>query len=136
MLTFAMIKPDAVSKGYAGKIIDCLLAEGFAIRALKLTKLTRAEAEEFYGIHRGKDFFEELMQFSVSGPLIAMALDKDNAVADWRKLIGATNPQKADEGTIRKLYGEGGTKNAAHGADSEENALIEIGFFFTKRELL
>ncbi len=136
MLTFAIIKPDAVSKGYTGKIVDRIIAEGFTIHAMKFTRLTRAEAEEFYGIHRGKDFFEDLMQFTVSGPLVALVLEKDNAIAEWRKLIGATNPQKAEEGTLRRLYGVGGSANAVHGSDSEENARVEIGFFFAKREVI
>jgi nucleoside-diphosphate kinase len=136
MQTLGIIKVDAVSKGFTGKIIDRLLAEGFTIRAMRQTRLTRAEAEEFYGIHRGKDFFEGLIDFTVSGAIVALALEKDNAIADWRKLIGATDPQKAAEGTLRRLYGTGGSANAVHGSDSEENAKNEIAFFFTGRELL
>ncbi len=136
MLTFAIIKVDAVSKGFTGKIIDRLLTEGFTIRAMKQTRLMRAEAEEFYGVHRGKDFFEGLIDFTISGNIVALALEKENAIADWRTLIGATDPQKAAEGTLRKLYGTGGSANAVHGSDSEENAQKEIAFFFTGRELM
>lgn len=132
--TFTMIKPDAVSNGYIGAILDKICAAGFRISALKMTKLTAAKAGDFYAIHKGKPFYDELVSFMSSGHIVAAILVKENAVADFRKLIGATDPAKADEGTIRKLYAESLGKNAVHGSDSDENAVIESNFFFSDLE--
>jgi len=132
--TFTMIKPDATSKGYSGGILDQIIKAGFTIKALKWTKLTKEQAGEFYSIHRERPFFGELVEFMSSGPIIAAILEKDNAVADFRKLIGATNPAQAEEGTIRKKYAASVGENAVHGSDSDENALIEGDFFFSKLE--
>jgi nucleoside-diphosphate kinase len=129
-----MIKPDATSKGYSGGILDQIIKAGFTIKALKWTKLTKEQAGEFYSIHRERPFFGELVEFMSSGPIIAAILEKDNAVADFRKLIGATNPAQAEEGTIRKKYAASVGENAVHGSDSDENALIEGDFFFSKLE--
>jgi len=135
-LTFAIIKPDAVSAGYAGKIIDRIIAGGFRIRALKLIHQTRKQAEGFYEVHRGKPFYEGLTEFMSSGPCVVMALEKEGAVKAWRDLMGATDPAKADEGTIRKEFGGSVGENATHGSDSDENAAIEISYFFSKLELV
>ena len=132
--TFTMIKPDAFSKGYAGAIIDKIIQDGFRIVALKLTRLTTEKAGEFYDIHRQRPFFGELVEFMSSGPIIAAILEKDNAVADFRKRIGATDPAKAEEGTIRKMYASSVGENAIHGSDSDENAAIESDFFFSRLE--
>jgi nucleoside-diphosphate kinase len=129
-----MIKPDAFSKGHSGAIIDLIIKDGFRIVALKLTKLSIEKAGEFYAIHKSRSFFQELVDFMSSGPVIAAILEKDNAVADFRKLIGATDPAKADEGTIRKLYAASVGENAIHGSDSDENAEIEGAFFFSGLE--
>lgn len=132
--TFTMIKPDATSKGYTGAIIDMITKAGFTIKAMKWTKLSKEQAGLFYDIHRERPFFGELVDFMSSGPIVAAILEKDNAVADFRKLIGATNPAQADEGTIRKLYAASVGENAVHGSDSDENAAIEGDFFFSKLE--
>ena len=132
--TFTMIKPDATSKGYTGGILDQIIKAGFSVKALKWTKLTKEQAGEFYAIHRERPFFGELVDFMSSGPIIAAILEKENAVADFRKLIGATNPAQAEEGTIRKKYAASVGENAVHGSDSDENALIEGDFFFSKLE--
>ena len=134
--TFAMIKPDAIKNGHLGKIIDHLLKDNFAIVGLKFLKMSKDQAKAFYSIHSEKPFFEELTTFMSSGNIAVLALKKENAVLEWRKTIGATNPQEADEGTIRKLYATSLGENAVHGADSDENAQKEIDFFFTKRELI
>jgi nucleoside-diphosphate kinase len=134
--TFAIIKPDAVKNNYSGKIIDYILKSNFKILAAHLTHMTLAQAEGFYGIHKGKPFFEELTHFMSSGPCWVLALEKENAVEQWRKTIGATNPADADEGTIRKLYATSLGENAVHGSDSNENAYIEINFFFSETELI
>jgi nucleoside-diphosphate kinase len=120
--TFTMIKPDAFSKGHSGAIIDKILKSGFRIVALKLTRLSPEKAGEFYAVHKARPFYGELVDFMSSGPIIAAILEKDNAVADFRKLIGATDPAKADEGTIRKLFAASVGENAVHGSDSDENA--------------
>lgn len=130
--TFAIIKPDAVKNNYSGKIIDHILKSDFNILIARLTRMTLSQAEGFYGIHKGKPFFKELTIFMSSGPCWVLALEKENAVEEWRKTIGATNPSNADEGTIRKLYATSLGENAVHGSDSNENAAIEIGFFFQK----
>ena len=134
--TFAIIKPDAVKNNYSGKIIDHILKSDFKILAARLIRMTLAQAEGFYGIHKGKPFFEELTIFMSSGPCWVLALEKENAVEEWRNTIGATNPSDADDGTIRKLYATSLGENAVHGSDSDENAAIEIGFFFSDTELI
>ncbi|MEK0420695.1 MAG: nucleoside-diphosphate kinase [Bacteroidetes bacterium] len=132
--TFTMIKPDAVANGHAGKIIDHITQAGFKIVALKYTRLSTEMAGNFYGIHRERSFFGELVSFMTSGPIYAAILEKDNAVEDFRKLIGATDPQKAEPGTIRNLYAKSIDANAIHGSDSDENAEIEGNFFFSQFE--
>jgi nucleoside-diphosphate kinase len=132
--TFTMIKPDAFAKGYSGAIIDKILKSGFAIVALKLTRLSPEKAGEFYAVHKARPFYGELVEFMSSGPIIAAILEKENAVADFRQLIGATDPAKAAEGTIRKLYAASVGENAVHGSDSDENAAIEGDFFFSGLE--
>ena len=132
--TFTMIKPDAFSKGHSGAIIDKILKSGFHVIALKLTRLTPEKAGEFYAVHKARPFYGELVEFMSSGPIIAAILEKDNAVADFRKLIGATDPAKADEGTIRKLFAASLGENAVHGSDSDDNARIEGDFFFNAFE--
>lgn len=134
--TFTMIKPDAFAKGHSGAIIDKILKSGFAIVALKLTRLSPEKAGEFYAVHKARPFYGELVEFMSSGPIIAAILEKDNAVADFRQLIGATDPAKAAEGTIRKLYAASVGENAIHGSDSDENAGIEGDFFFSGLERL
>jgi nucleoside-diphosphate kinase len=129
-----MIKPDAFSKGHSGAIIDKIIKSGFRIIALKLTQLSGSKAGEFYAVHKERPFYGELVEFMSSGPIIAAILEKDNAVADFRKLIGATDPSKADEGTIRKLYAASVGENAIHGSDSDENAKVEGDFFFSGLE--
>ncbi len=131
-----MIKPTAMRKGYMAAIMNKIAEGGFKIVAAKMTKLSKAEAEEFYAIHRGRPFFEDLTTFMSSGPIMAMVVEKENAVEAYRNYIGATNPADAAEGTIRKLYGTNIGENAVHGSDSDENAAIEIRFFFSDRELV
>jgi len=133
-ITFTMIKPDAFGNGHAGAILDKIIRAGFKIRAMKLTHLPAEKAGAFYAVHKDKPFYEELVSFMSSGPIVAAILEKDNAVADFRTLIGATNPAEAAEGTIRKLYAESLGKNAVHGSDSDENAQIESNFFFSRLE--
>ena len=133
-LTLAIIKPDAVAAGNTGKIIDRILGGGFQIRAMKLIHQTRRQAEGFYEVHRGKPFYESLTEFMSSAPCIVMVLEKEGAVKAWRDLMGATDPGKADEGTIRKEFGSSVGENATHGSDSDENAAIEIAYFFSKVE--
>jgi len=135
-LTFAIIKPDAVGAGHTGKIIDRIISGGFRIRAMKMIHQTRRQAEGFYEVHRGKPFYEGLTEFISSGPCVVMALEKDGAVKAWRDLMGATDPAKADEGTIRKEFGGSVGENATHGSDSDENAAIEISYFFSQLELV
>lgn len=135
-LTFGIIKPDAVRAGNAGKIIDKILAGGFRIRGMKLIHQTRAQAEGFYEVHRGKGFYGELTEFMSSGPCVVLALEKDNAVPAWRELMGATNPAEAAAGTLRKEFATSIGENAVHGSDSDENAAIEIAYFFSKLELV
>ena len=132
--TFTMIKPDAMKKGDAGAILDMIIKAGFRIVALKLIKLTTDTAGEFYAVHKARPFFGELVDFMSSGVIIAAILEKENAVADFRKLIGATDPAKADEGTIRKIFASSLGENAIHGSDSDENAVIEGDFFFSGLE--
>ena len=132
--TFTMIKPTAFQKNYTGSIIKMIVEEGFQIKAMKLTRLSREQAGAFYAVHKGKPFYESLIDFMSSGPVVAMVLEKDNAVEAFRNFIGATNPEQAAEGTIRKLYGTNLQQNAVHGSDSDENAAIESGFFFSNLE--
>jgi nucleoside-diphosphate kinase len=135
-VTFGMIKPDAVRKNYSGKIIDMILNTGFKINGLKLIKLTTCQAKKFYEVHKERPFYNELVEYITSGPVIALALEKDNAVEDYRKLLGATDPLEAADGTIRKLYGESKAINAIHGSDSDDNAKIEISFMFSNLDLV
>ena len=132
--TFTMVKPDAFSKGHSGAIIDKIIKSGFRLVALKLIHLSASKAGEFYAVHKERPFYGELVAFMSSGPIIAAILEKDNAVADFRKLIGATDPAKAEEGTIRKLFASSIGENAVHGSDSDENARIEGDFFFSGLE--
>lgn len=134
-ITLTMIKPDAVKSGYIGAILDKIASAGFKIVALKLTQLTPSKAGEFYAVHKERPFYGELVDFMCSGPIVAAVLQKDNAVEDFRTLIGATDPAKAAEGTIRKMYAKSVGENAVHGSDSDENALIEANFHFAGTEL-
>ena len=129
-----MVKPDATSKGYTGAILDQIIKAGFSIKAMKWTKLTPEQAGQFYEVHKERPFYGELVAFMSSGPIVAAILEKDNAVADFRKLIGATNPAQAEEGTIRKNFAASMGENAVHGSDSDENAQIEGSFFFSATE--
>lgn len=132
--TFTMIKPDAVSAGNIGNILAMINNAGFRIVAMKYTKLSAEQAGKFYEVHAARPFYGELVDFMSSGPIVAAILEKDNAVADFRTLIGATNPEQAAEGTIRKLYAKNVGENAVHGSDSDENAAIEGNFFFSGLE--
>jgi nucleoside-diphosphate kinase len=132
--TFTMIKPDAFKNGHAGAILDRILQEGYNIRALKMTKLTPEKAAEFYAIHKERPFFNDLVELICQGPIIAAILEKNNAVEDFRKLIGATDPAKAEPNTIRKLFATSVGENAVHGSDSNENAKIEGDFMFSVLE--
>ena len=125
-----MIKPEAIKDGFTGPIIEDIEKAGFKIIQLKKVKLNKSEAERFYSIHQGKPFFDNLIEYMTSGEIIPMILEKDHAVVDYRKLIGNTNPEKAEEGTIRKKYAKSMTSNAVHGSDSDENAQLEADFFF------
>lgn len=129
--TFTMIKPDATGKGHTGGIIDAIIKGGFRIKAMKWTRLSQEQAGKFYEVHKERPFYGELVEFMSSGPIVAAILEKENAVADFRKLIGATNPAQAEEGTIRKQFASSVGENAVHGSDSDENAQIEGSFFFS-----
>lgn len=133
--TFTMIKPDAVENGYIGAILEKITAAGFRIVALKKTQLTTRDAEAFYSVHSERPFFGELVSFMTRGPIVAAILEKENAVNDFRTLIGSTNPAEASEGTIRKLYATSMGENAVHGSDSDENAALESAFHFSEREI-
>ena len=128
--TFTMIKPDATSKGYTGAILDQIIKAGFSVKAMNWIHLSPAQAGAFYEVHKERPFYQELVDFMSSGPIVAAILEKDNAVADFRTLIGATNPAQAEEGTIRKKFAASIGENAVHGSDSDENAAIEGNFFF------
>ena len=130
-----MIKPDAVENGHIGPILAKITSAGFKIVAMKFTQMSRRDAQEFYAIHKDRPFFGELIEFMTRGPIVSAILEKDNAVEDFRALIGSTNPQEAAEGTIRKLYAKDIGENAIHGSDSDENALIEGSFHFSGREV-
>ena len=134
--TFAMIKPDAVQAGNAGKIIAHVQQAGFRILGMKLTQISLPQAQKFYEVHKERGFYGELVEFMSSGPSVVLALESDNAVGKWRETIGATDPAEAADGTIRKLYAENKGRNAVHGSDSDENAAIEIAFFFSGTELV
>ena len=134
--TLAIIKPDAVNDNYIGEIISLISKAGFKVKALKMVKLSQDAARAFYEIHKEKPFYSELVEYMTSGPCVPIALEKENAVEDYRKLIGATDPTQAAEGTIRKLYARSKQFNAVHGSDSDENAEKEIAFFFESKELI
>lgn len=130
-----MLKPDAIENGHMGKIIDMIIGAGFSIKAMKYTRLTEEQAKKFYEVHSERPFYGELVEYMTSGPIVAAILEKDNAVADFRALIGATDPAEAAEGTIRKNYAESKGRNAVHGSDSDENAAIEGKFHFADSEV-
>jgi nucleoside-diphosphate kinase len=131
-----MLKPDAIENGHMGKIIDMIIQAGFEIKAMKLTRLSEEQAKKFYEVHAERPFYGELVEYMTSGPIIAAILEKENAVADFRSLIGATDPAEAAEGTIRKYYAESKGRNAVHGSDSDENAAIESDFHFSANEIV
>ena len=133
--TFTMLKPDAVEKGHIGAILEKITASGFRIVAMKLTQMTAADAKEFYAIHKERPFFPELVEYMTRGPIVAAILEKDNAVNDFRDLIGSTNPEEAKDGTIRKMFAKSISENAIHGSDSDENAKIECEFHFSNEEI-
>jgi len=130
--TFTMIKPDAFKAGFTGSILNHIISNGFEIKALRLARMHKVDAEAFYAVHKDRPFFNGLVEFMTSGPIVAAILEKENAVEDYRKLIGATNPTDATEGTIRKMYASSIQNNAVHGSDSDENAQIEANFFFSR----
>jgi len=136
MLTLAIIKPDAIASGRAGKVLAHLEAAGFRMRAVRLVQLTREQAEAFYAVHRERPFFRPLVTFMTSGPSLALALERADAVAKLRDVIGATDPKEAAPGTVRALYAESKERNAIHASDSPENAVREVGFFFPERDLV
>lgn len=131
-----MIKPDAFASGFTGSILQQIEAAGYSIKAMKLTRLSKEKAGEFYAVHKERPFYGELVDFMSSGPIVAAFLEKDNAVEDFRKLIGATNPANAEEGTIRKRFAKSLGENAIHGSDSDDNAAIEASFFFSAFETI
>ena len=133
--TFTMLKPDSIENGFVGQIIEKITAAGFKIIAMKMVRLSRADAKDFYAIHKDRPFFNELVEFMVRGPIVVAILEKENAVDDFRTLIGATNPAEAAEGTIRKLFASSISENAVHGSDSNENAVIEGNYHFSGREI-
>lgn len=133
--TFTMLKPDAIENGHMGKVIDMIIGAGFTIKAMKFTRLSTEQAQKFYEVHAERPFYGELVEYMTSGPIVAAILEKDNAVADFRALIGATDPAEAAEGTIRKAYAESKGRNAVHGSDSDENAQIEGEFHFSASEI-
>jgi len=134
--TFTMLKPDAIENGHMGKIIDLIIQSGFTIKAMKYTQLTKEQAMKFYEVHSERPFYMELVDYMTSGPIVAAILEKENAVADFRTLIGSTDPAEAADGTIRKSYAESKAKNAVHGSDSDENAQIEGEFHFNSSEII
>jgi len=133
--TFTMLKPDAIENGHMGKILDMIIQAGFQIKAMKYTRLSEEQAKKFYEVHAERPFYGELVEYMTSGPIVAAILEKENAVADFRALIGATDPAEAAEGTIRKAYAESKGRNAVHGSDSDENAEIEGKFHFSASEI-
>ena len=134
--TFTMIKPDAVESNNIGNITQMISDAGFSIKAMKLTKLSRVQAQKFYAVHKERPFYDELVEYMTSGPIIAAILEKENAVTDFRNLIGSTDPSEAEDGTIRKKYAESKGRNAIHGSDSDENAIIESEFHFQPSEIV
>ena len=134
--TFTMLKPDAIENGHMGKILDMIIQAGFNVKAMKLTQLTTEQAQKFYEVHAERPFYGELVEYMTSGPIVAAILEKENAVADFRALIGSTDPAEAAEGTIRKYYAESKGRNAVHGSDSDENAEIEGEFHFSASEIV
>ncbi len=133
--TLGIIKPDAVANNYVGKILAHATGAGLTIKALRMLQMTKDDAERFYAIHKGKPFFEELVGFMTEGPCVVVAFEGENAIQTWRDAMGATNPEKAAEGTIRKLYAESFTRNSAHGSDAAETAGVEVPFFFAEKEI-
>jgi nucleoside-diphosphate kinase len=134
-MTLAILKPDSVEAGSAGKMLAHLQQEGFTLRGIKMLRLTRAQAEAFYEVHKERPFYGSLVEFMTSGPVMPVALEREDAVPHLRKTMGATDVAKAEEGTLRKLFGTSIERNAVHGSDSDENAAIEIAFFFSRAEL-
>ena len=134
--TLAIMKPDCVQKKLQGKVIDKILSNGFDVLGMRMIRLSTSQAQAFYDVHQGKPFYDELVEFMTEGPVVVAALEKGNAIRDWRALMGATNPEQADEGTIRKLYAENVGRNIVHGSDAAETAKREIGFFFSEAELV
>ncbi len=133
--TFTMLKPDSIRNGYTGAILDKIVKSGFKIKAMKFTKMTDEKASKFYAIHSERPFFKDLVGYMTSGPIVAAILEKDNAVNDFRELIGSTNPEEAKEGTIRNMFAKSISENAIHGSDSDENAKIECEFHFSSDEI-
>ena len=134
--TFAIIKPDAVAAGKAGAILAKIEENGFKIRGMKMTRISQAQAEGFYAVHKARPFFSSLVTFMTEGPVVVLALERENAIAKWRELMGATNPANAAEGTIRKEFAESIERNAVHGSDAPETAAVEIPYFFAASDLL
>jgi nucleoside-diphosphate kinase len=134
--TFAIIKPDAVASGHIGGILSRISENGFTIRGMKTLRLTQGQAEGFYAVHRERPFYSSLVKFMTEGPVVVMVLERENAIARWREVMGATNPANAAEGTIRKQYAESIERNAVHGSDAPETAAVEIPFFFSSAELI
>ncbi len=134
--TFAIIKPDAVASGHTGNILSVIEKAGFRIRGMKMTRLSKQQAEGFYEVHRERPFFSGLVTFMTEGPVVVMVLERDNAIKHWREVMGATNPEKAAEGTIRKHFAKNIERNAVHGSDAPETAAVEIPFFFSMAELI
>jgi nucleoside-diphosphate kinase len=134
--TFAMIKPDAVAAGQAGEILAMVEKAGFRVRGLKMIHMTRRQAEGFYAVHREKGFFPSLVAFMTEGPTLVMVLERENAIAEWRRVMGATNPANAAEGTIRKRFAQSIERNCVHGSDAPETAAVEVPFFFSTAELI
>ncbi|HOL73357.1 MAG TPA: nucleoside-diphosphate kinase [Bryobacteraceae bacterium] len=134
--TLAIIKPDAIARRIAGEILSIIEQNGFRIRAMRMLRLDRAGAEGFYAVHRGKPFFPELVEFMTEGPIIVLALEREDAIKKWREVMGATNPANAAEGTIRKRFGESIQRNCVHGSDAPETARFELGYFFRELDLV
>ena len=134
-ITFTMLKPDSVRNGNIGAILDKIIKSGFKIKAMKFTKMSNEKAGDFYAIHRERPFFDDLIEYMTSGPIVAAILEKENAVNDFRNLIGSTNPEDAEAGTIRKMFAKSISENAIHGSDSDENAKIECEFHFSSQEI-
>lgn len=134
--TFGIIKPDAVERGLAGKILALIEENGFKVRAMRMARMTQPEAEGFYAVHKERPFFGELVEFMVSGPVVLLCLERENAVAEWRKLMGATNPANAEPGTIRKLFAESTGRNCVHGSDADTTAQTELAYFFRAFDIL